>query len=39
MMFNMFENMFWIAEGFGFDMGVLFNFWLVKKLCWIFSLE
>ena len=29
MMFNMFVNMFWIAEGFGY-MRVLFKFWLVN---------
>ena len=38
MVFNMFVNMFWIAEGFGY-MGVLFKFWLVNNLCWILSLQ
>ena len=38
MVFNMFLNMFWIAEGFGY-MGVSFNIGLSTICCLIFSLE
>ena len=38
MMFNMFVNMFWIAEGFGY-MGVPFKLLCVNHFCLIFNLE
>ena len=38
MMFNMFVNMFWIAEGLGY-IGVVVKCWLFNIFYWIFSLE